>query len=131
MAMTPEETLRQVEERIFAALRTRNLRALESELAEDFVHSSIGGASQDRAAFLAAVRDMPFRILEVRGEALSVRAFGALALLSGVQRARVALEDGTEVEASTGFVDVFTLVGGRWLLRHACSVELPARPSAG
>ena len=51
---------------------------------------------------------------------------GGTAILSGLQRARVRLGDGTMVEGVTGFVDVFENRSGTWRLRHAVSVELPS-----
>lgn len=120
-----EALLRSAEERIFEAIRARNLAGLEAELSEDFVHSPLGSAEMDRGAFIASVRDMPYRILEIRGENLRVRVFGDTAILSGIQRARVALPDGAAVNAATGFVDVFVRTQGQWRLRHAVSAELP------
>ena len=46
------------------------------------------------------------------------------ALLSGIQRARVALPDGSIVAAATAFVDYFVLEPTGWRLRHATSFEL-------
>ena len=125
-ATTPEiETLlRAAEERLFLAIRTKDLASLGQELAEDFVHSAPGSPDQPRDAFLAAIRDMPYDIRELKGEDLRVRVLGDVALVSGIQRARVALADGTLVSAGTAFVDVFQKSGGRWRLRHAVSVEL-------
>ena len=117
--------LRATEERIFEAIRATDLAALGRELAEDFVHSSPGQPDQPREAFLAAIREMPYAIRGIEGQDLRVRRLGEAALLSGVQRARVALPVGREVVARTAFVVVFTRVGGRWRLRHAWSVELP------
>ena len=108
-----------------AAIAARDVAALQAELTDDFVHTSIGGVEQDRGAFLEAIRDAPYRILELRGERLHVRAMGDIALLSGVQRARVALPDGSVVTGAGAFVDLFVSTGNGWRLRHACSVELP------
>jgi ketosteroid isomerase-like protein len=117
--------LRAAEERIMAAIAARDIAGLEAELTDDFAHTSIGGAEQDRGSFLDAIRDAPYRILELRGEQLQVRAMGDLAILSGVQRARVALPDGSVVTGLGAFVDLFVLTSVGWRLRHACSVELP------
>jgi ketosteroid isomerase-like protein len=124
--MSVEAELRAAEERIFAAIQRRDVDALGAELCEDFRHSTPGGAEQDRAAFLQAVRDMPYRILRIEGEAIKVRVLGETALLFGVQRARVALPEGGEVTSLTGFVDAFACSDGTWRLRHAVSFELPS-----
>jgi ketosteroid isomerase-like protein len=120
-----EAELRAAEQRVFEAIQKKDVAALGRELSEDFVHSSPGQPDQPRAAFLAAIRDMPYAIRGIGGEDLRVRELGETAVLSGVQRARVALPDGREVVARTAFVDIFTRQDGRWRLRHAWSVELP------
>ena len=122
-----EARLKQAEQRIFHAILARDLAALEAELDEDFVLSPIGHPEQDRPAFLAAIRDMPYQILEIHGEEIRVHVLGDVALVSGIQRARVALPDnGAIVNAATAFVDAFVKSGAGWRLRHAVSVELPA-----
>ncbi len=124
-----EARLKQAEQRIFHAIQARDLAALEAELDEAFVLSPIGQPEQDRPAFLAAIRDMPYQILEIHGEEIRVHALGEVALVSGIQRARVALPDnGAIVNAATAFVDAFVRFGAGWRLRHAVSVELPAPP---
>ncbi|HEY8231190.1 MAG: nuclear transport factor 2 family protein [Vicinamibacterales bacterium] len=124
-----EARLKQAEQRIFHAIQARDLAALEAELDEAFVLSPIGQPEQDRPAFLAAIRDMPYQILEIHGEEIRVHALGEVALVSGIQRARVALPDnGAIVNAATAFVDAFVRSGAGWRLRHAVSVELPAAP---
>jgi len=124
-----EARLKQAEQRIFHAIQARDLAALEAELDEDFVLSPIGQPEQDRPAFLAAIRDMPYQILEIHGEEIRVHALGEVALVTGIQRARVALPDnGAIVNAATAFVDAFVRSGAGWRLRHAVSVELPAAP---
>lgn len=120
-----EDLIREAEGTIFSAIRARDTAMLEATLTEDFVHTTLGGEQQDRPAFLAGVREMPYRILEIAGQDLRVRVLGDVALLSGIQRARVAL-DGKTITALTAFVDVFARTTEGWRLRHAASVELPA-----
>jgi uncharacterized protein (TIGR02246 family) len=123
--MSDEAALRAAEDRIFAAIQARDVSALAAELCEDFRHSASGGADQDRAAFLQAIRDMPYTILRIEGGSIQVRVLGETALLFGLQRARIALPEGGEVTALTGFVDAFVRSDGAWRLRHAVSFELP------
>lgn len=115
--------IKEAEERLFAAIKTRDIPALEAELTEDFVHSALGGAENDRQTFLEGVRSMTVRILDLTGQDLRVRVLGDMALLAGIQQAVVALDDGKTVKARTAFVDVFVRTGKGWRLRHA--VELP------
>lgn len=122
------EAILAAEDRIFAAIRARDSAALAAELATDFVHSAVGQPDQGRDAFLKAIGEMPYRILEIAGQDLRVRVMGDVAVLSGVQRARVALPDG-EVIAATAFVDLFARLTSGWRLRHAVSAELPEAPA--
>ena len=120
---TDDALIEESEKRLLAAIKARDIPGLEAELTEDFVHSAIGGAENPRAAFLEGVRAMPYRVFELVGQALRTRVFGDLALLEGIQRARVELEDGKAVDARTAFVDVFVRTGNGWKLQRA--VELP------
>lgn len=124
-ATDAEAQLRAAEERIFAAIGQKDAVRLELELTDDFVHAPLGGAEQNRAAFLQAIRDMPYAILEIGAEDLRVRALGDVAIVSGIQCARVSLSDGQLVSGRTAFVDTFTRLRDGWRLRHAVSIELP------
>ena len=113
------------EERIFGAIRTRDRAVLAAELTDDFVHTPFGGPDQDRDAFLRAIEDVPYKILELSGEDLRVRILGDVALLSGFQRAKVQFPEGAVVEGISAFVDLFAGGPGAWRLRHAYSIEPP------
>lgn len=125
-----ESVLRAAEARIMTAIRVRDVAALERELATDFVHTTLGGDELDRAAFLRAVGEVPFRILTLEGESLRFRRLGEVALLSGIQRGVVELPAGGVVTSLGGFVDVFTHEGGHWLLSQAVTVDLPTPSDA-
>jgi len=131
MVITPagspadEGAVRAAEERIFAAIGARDAIALERELATDFILSSPGKPDQARDDFLRAIASMPYRLLEVNGEDIRFRLLGDVAVLSGVQRARVEIASGDVVVARTAFADLFVRKGDSWRLRHAFSVELP------
>ena len=126
---TDEGKVRAAEERVFAAIMARDATALKAELAADFILSSTGKPDQARDEFLQAVESMPYRILEVGGEDIRCRILGPVAVLSGVQRARVEVAPGHVVVARTAFADLFAREGDSWLLRHAFSVDLPAADS--
>ena len=124
MTGTPEDDLRRAEDRLFIAIAARDVDALDAELTDDFVYTQIGLAEQDRETFLTAIRAMPFRILELRGENFKVRVMDDVGILSGVQQAQVEMPDGTVVSGTTAFVDIFVMTANGWRLRHACSIEL-------
>jgi hypothetical protein len=123
--MTVESQLRAAEERIWRALQAHDSTALERELDPGFVHSSPGSPDQNREAFLRGVREMPFRMLEIGCDDLRVRVLDGIAVVSGVQRARIAVDEAAVAVASAAFVDLFTRTGEEWRLRHAVSFDLP------
>jgi hypothetical protein len=128
LAAEDETALLDAEHRIFDAIRQRDIAVLEAELSPEFRHASIGGDEQLLDAFLMAVRESPFEILELRGRGLRCRAAGNTAIVSGVQEARVKLPDGTEASGATAFVDVFVRTPSGWRLWQALSQELPEAP---
>lgn len=121
---TVEAVLR-LERQIMDHIREKDTRALERLLTADFVYRT-PGAEVGRADFLKGVASVPGRITSVEGEGLRVSVYGETAVLTGVQRARVRADDGTEQEGSSAFTDVFVRQGGRWRLALAYGVELPA-----
>ena len=126
MTLTPADAeIVDAEERIFDAIRTRNRAALAANLTQDFVHTPFGSPDQDRDAFLRAIEDVPYKILELSGEDLRVRILGEIALLSGFQRAKVQFPEGAAVEGISAFVDLFVGGPGAWRLRHAFSIDPP------
>ena len=112
------------EERIMTAIRTRDVACLEEELSQDFIYLTPGAGEQGRAAFLRAIRERTYWILDLTGEDLHVRTMGDVAIVSGTQRARVELADGKIVTGATAFVDVFARTTAGWRLCHAFGVEV-------
>jgi ketosteroid isomerase-like protein len=126
MSLTQDEAeIVDAEERIFDAIRERDLTRLADELTEDFLHTPFGNPNQDRDAFLRAIAEVPYKILELSGEDLRVRILGEFALLSGYQRAKVQFPEGAVVEGVSAFVDLFVGGPGAWRLRHAFSIDPP------
>jgi hypothetical protein len=117
------------EQAVFAAIAARDETTLRRLIAEDFRLRVPGQPDADLDGFVTAIRGIPGRIVSVDGERLEARRWGDVGMVSGVQRSRVEL-DGQTVEDRGGFVDVFELRGGRWLMTYAFSVPLAA-PAAG
>ena len=118
-----------LESEIMEHIRAKDTRALEPLLTADFVYRT-PGEELSRADFLKGVASVPGQITSVQGEGLRVRVFGEVAVLTGVQRARVRADDGSEQEGLNAFTDIFLKRNGRWRLALAYGVELPA-PAAG
>ena len=124
---TVEAVLR-LERQIMDHIREKDTQALERLLTADFVYRT-PGAEVGRADFLKGVASVPGKITSVEGEGLRVRVYGETAVLTGVQRARVRADDGSEQEGLSAFTDVFIKRRGQWRLALAYGVELPTPPA--
>lgn len=110
-------------EKIAAAIARRDLAAIRELLAPGFVHRTHGGAGVDAEAFIRAIGEIPGEIMLVRLEQLEVDMSASGALVTGVQHARVLLDDQV-VDDRRGFVDWFVKHAGEWRIQAA--VDLPA-----
>ena len=119
-----ESRLLQLEEDMFAAIKTRNTAALRNLLADEFELHTPGQPPVSREAFFAAVAAIPGTLLAVESDDTQARVLGDVGVLTGHQRARVQLDDGTVVTQIGAFTDVARWVDGRWLLVHAYNVNV-------
>lgn len=117
-----------LEKAVFQAIQSRDRAALTGLLAEDFVFRGPGDTELGREAFLDGVAGMPGTILSIQMEPVRAHVFGDTGVLTGEQRARVRLPDGSEVTDLQAFTDVCVRRGGRWWLVLAHSV--PTGPEA-
>jgi len=120
-----EEAVLRIERETMGAIGRKDAAALGRILDEEFVYRTPAGEELARAEFLQNVASLPVEILSVRGEGLKASVFGETVVVTGVQRARVRA-DGREQESVVAFTDVFVKRRGRWRLRLAYGVELPA-----
>jgi ketosteroid isomerase-like protein len=125
-----ERDILEVERNTFAAIQSRDIEQLKNILAEDFVYRSPGNDELDREAFLQNIAAIPAEILSVNGTEQRVSVFGDVAVLTGVQRSTVRLDDGQEVVSAVAFTDVFARRVGRWAMVLAYGVEMPGRSEA-
>jgi Domain of unknown function (DUF4440) len=121
--MNDPNRVREVAERIAAAIGRRDIAMLRSLLAPGFVHRSHGGAASDADAFLGAIEDIPGDIRFVRLESTAVDVCPAGAMVTGTQHAQVLIE-GQVVDDRRSFVDWFVNDGGEWRIQAA--VDLPS-----
>ena len=108
------------------AIRQRNGARLRELLPGNFVFRGAGDVETDREAFIANVAAIPGDILELELTSVRAHVFGDTGVLTGTQRARVRLPDGTEVTDRQTFTDVCQWRDGRWWMVLAHS--LPAAP---
>jgi ketosteroid isomerase-like protein len=121
-----EETILQIERETFDAIQKKNAENLSRIIADDFVYRTPTGPDVGRAEFLNSIAAIPEKILSVWGEAQKVSVYGDIAVLTGVQRAKILNNDGKEEISSGAFTDVFARRGGRWVMVLAYSVDLPS-----
>lgn len=111
----------------FAAIRDKDARSLGRHLAAEFVYRTPADGDLPRAEFLRSLAALPYKILDVHGGNLKVSVYGDVAVLTGVQFAKIETADGKEETSMTAFTDVFRRRrGGRWLLTLAYGVEVPS-----
>jgi ketosteroid isomerase-like protein len=129
-ALSPDErSLLALEDAMLAAIRRRDVRAVRGLLTADFVLLSGDGSEVGREGFLDGVTGIPGEILEVTAEHLRARVVGGVGVLTGLQRARVRLPDGTLVTETQAFTDLCIRFPDGWRMTLAHSVAL--EPKAG
>jgi ketosteroid isomerase-like protein len=120
-----EPALKALELDLFAAIQTKRVEAVRPLLAEDFTLLVPGSPPSGREAFLAGVSSLPGEVLSITPEELRAQRVGEVGVITGRQRARVRLNDGTIVDEVAVFTDVCEWRQGRWVVVVAHSVALP------
>ena len=120
--------LLELERTVTEAIRQRNGARLRELLPTDFVFRGTGAVETDREAFISSVAAIPGDILDLEMTNVRAHVFGDTGVLTGEQRARVRLPDGTEVTDRQNFTDVCQWREGKWWMVLAHS--LPAAPEA-
>jgi ketosteroid isomerase-like protein len=119
-----QQALLLLEEEIFTAVKKRDTDALERVLTDDFVYRS-PGRQVARDDFLELCAAFPYEIISIQGEDLSVKVYGNIAVVTGLQIAKTAGDEGEE-KSAVAFTDVFVKQKGKWMLSLAHAVDLPA-----
>jgi len=94
-------------------------------LTDDFVYRS-PGRQVARDDFLELCAAFPYEIISIQGEDLSVNVYGNIAVVTGLQIAKTAGDEGEEEKSAVAFTDVFVKEQGKWMLSLAHAVDLPA-----
>ncbi len=116
MSTDPRHTaVLHTQQQFWAALQAKDAALLEQVLAPEFVSRSPGQPDQDRAAFIANLTGFPAQVLDVRCDNLAIHFFGAVAVVTGLQAARVALPNGQVVNNDIVITNVLTCCGRRAL----------------
>ena len=127
-SLTPDErALLALEDSVIDAIRRRDVSALAALVTEGFVLVGSDGTETRREEFLRAAVGIPGEILELSALHLRARAVGGVGVLTGLQRARVRLPTGIEVDDVAFFTDVCVRTGTGWkmALAHSGPAVLP------
>src|SRR5262249_34395904 len=130
-SLTPDErALLALEDSVIDAIRRRDVSALAALVTEGFVLVGSDGTETRREEFLRAAVEVPGGILELSALHLRARAVGGVGVLTGLQRARVRLPTGIEVDDVAFFTDVCVRTGTGWkmALAHSGPAVLPGAP---
>ncbi|HET9155587.1 MAG TPA: nuclear transport factor 2 family protein [Myxococcaceae bacterium] len=127
-ALTPDErALLALEDSVIDAIRRRDAAALGALVTDGFVLVGSDGSQTRREDFLRAAVEIPGEILELSALHLRARVVGEVGVLTGLQRARVRLPTGIEVDDVAFFTDVCVRAGAGWkmALAHSGPALLP------
>src|SRR5215831_19154621 len=120
-----QQAVLRVQEQFWQALQTRDAVLLATILAPEFVGRSPGEADQTREEFITTLTTFPVRIAEVQGEAMAVHMFGEVAILTGVQVARLEWPDGKAQCSRIMLSNVYCQRDQHWrmVLSHAFELK--------
>jgi ketosteroid isomerase-like protein len=113
-----------VQEQFWKALKTKDASLLATILAPTFVGRSPGEPDQTGEEFITTLTTFPVSISEIAGDAIEVHVFGEVAVLTGVQVARLELPDGEARSSRVMLSNVFRQedLGWRMVLCHSFEV---------
>jgi hypothetical protein len=124
-----DEAILKIEQETFEAIKNQDAAALGRLLDDGFVYRSPHGPEAGKAEFIRAATSLPVKLLSVWGENLRLNIYGEMAVLTGVQHARVQTDDGEEAVSSVAFSDIFVRRSDGWVMTLAFGVELGATPT--
>jgi hypothetical protein len=133
-SLTPDErALLALEDAVIDAIRRRDASALGALVSDGFVLLGSDGSETRREDFLKAAVEIPGEILELSVLHLRARVVGGVGVLTGLQRARVRLPTGIEVDDVAFFTDVCVRTGTGWrmALAHSGPGVLPGATGQG
>lgn len=113
------------QQQFWLALERKDAQLFLYMLADDFVCRSPGQVEQHRDAFISTIVQMPLTLVSVSAEAVTVDLFDTVAVLTGIQVARLQLPTGSQVDERLALSNVFRQTAGRWRMVLAHPVTLP------
>ncbi|HLW83651.1 MAG TPA: nuclear transport factor 2 family protein [Candidatus Sulfotelmatobacter sp.] len=96
------------------AVQSRDAKALRILLAPEVVYIDYDGTVMDREQYLASVDSPPNVPLQIVNESMTVRMYGAVAVVNGVYR-ETGAKNGKPYLHRERFTDTWVREGGSWL----------------
>lgn len=119
-----QQDVYQVQQQFWEALQSRDRKAFESLLAEDFIERSPGHPNQNRSEFINTLTSFSVQVRSVGSDNLEVHVFGTIAVVTGLQVAQLEFADGQVKENRIAITNIFQQQGGRWLMKLAHAVSM-------
>lgn len=111
---------------VWSALQAKDAEAWSRVLADEFVYRTPGEPDQDKVEFIRRITAFPAAVLTITSHDLRADVFADVAVVTGVQCARIELPSGFQIEDFTMLNNVFVRRGGRWQLLLSHAMNLPA-----
>ena len=111
--------------RFWLALQRKDTDLFLEVLAEDFICRSPEQEAQDRSTFIATLTSIPVTIVNISAEAIAIRVFGEVGVLTGIQIAHMRLPNEENIAERLALTNVFQRTDGLWQMILAHPVPLP------
>jgi len=113
-----------VQQRFWEALKAKDFAEFMAIISPSFVGRSPGEPNQTREEFITTLTAFPVAVSEIAGEAIEVHVFGDVAILTGVQVARLQFPDGNAKSSRLMLSNVFRRESGNWHLALCHAFEI-------
>lgn len=114
---TVAQEVQAADEARYQALYAQDVEALAGMLHEQYLHTHANGKSDDKAAFLASIKEAKYRFVSAERTDIQVRLAGTVAILSGLVRTTIETTQGLKTMRNA-FVTVWSKAESRWLMLH-------------
>jgi ketosteroid isomerase-like protein len=125
---TGEKALVELESRILRAIRAHDTQTLGGILAADFVYVSPRKKDLSRQQFLQQVKSFSQEIEWLGAEEMKIHMYNDIAVVTGIQNAKVRSEKTGLQSGDTAFTDVFRKSSGEWQLVMAFGADIASVP---
>ncbi len=119
-----EDAILATQHQFWAALEMKSRTLFENVLAPDFVARSPGEPDRGRADFIKVMTSPQVTVSDLVEESFKTHIYGDLAVLTGVQVARVDMSNGVSRASRMMLTNVFRRHGDAWAMVLSHSVEL-------